>query len=262
MTEEKNEFENIIDNVEPKEETPKKRGRKPSAKRKGYFYEEEEEAFKEYMTSTDKLYRDKIFQEKLYPAFTKMVESIIRRYNLFTPNENFEDTFHDTMSFLITRVNNYDTSKGYKVYSYCGTICKNYLIWKRTQTMKHMNKNLSYEQFFNEANEDTRSENKTMEAKSFNEEMIEKTVKQINHILSDNYKPPITENERKIGYALLELLVNWDDIFRRMETKKFNKTSAYYFIKEYTLLPTKEVREAMKLYKNLYFFTKKKMLND
>lgn len=70
-----------------------------------------------------------------------MIESIIRRYNLFTPDEDFEETFYDTMSFLITKINNFDSSKNYKAYSYCGTICKNYLILKRTQySKKYKNK--------------------------------------------------------------------------------------------------------------------------
>lgn len=36
---------------ETKSNAPKKRGRKPSKKRKGYFYEEQEEAFLKYVTS-------------------------------------------------------------------------------------------------------------------------------------------------------------------------------------------------------------------
>ena len=89
-----------VDNNKKLDEKPiKKRGRKPKANRKGYFYEEEEEAFIKYVTSTDQHERDKVFREKLYPAFTKMIESIIRRYELFTPSEDFTDTFYDTMSF-------------------------------------------------------------------------------------------------------------------------------------------------------------------
>ena len=64
------------------------------------------------------------------------------------------------------------------------------------------------------------------------------------------------------GYALLELLKNWEDIFVRIETKKFNKTSVYYFIREYTMLSAKEVRDAMKRYKNLYFFAKQKVIEE
>ena len=73
------------------ESKPKKRGRKPGKNRKGYFYEEEEAAFVKYITSTDQAERNKLFNEKLLPAFTKMIESIIRRYDLFTPSEDFTE---------------------------------------------------------------------------------------------------------------------------------------------------------------------------
>ena len=47
--------------------------------RKGYFYEEQEEAVKEYLTSKSSARRNEIFNNTLLPAFTIMIESIIRR---------------------------------------------------------------------------------------------------------------------------------------------------------------------------------------
>lgn len=253
-----------VDNNKKLDEKPiKKRGRKPKANRKGYFYEEEEEAFIKYVTSTDQHERDKVFREKLYPAFTKMIESIIRRYELFTPSEDFTDTFYDTMSFLLTKVNNYDASKGFKVYSYCGTVCKNYLIMKRTNSMKKRDKQVSYDMMFPNADKDTRTDmSQETLTLNFNIELINKTIEEIQLMLSDEKIDSLTENEKKIGYALLEMLMNWEDIFKRVETKKFNKTSVLYFIKEYTRLSTKEVRDAMKKYKSLYFFTKQKLIDE
>lgn len=241
---------------------PKKRGRKPSKKRKGYFYEEQEEAFIKYVTSDNQSERDRIFREKLYPAFTKMIESIIRRYDLFTPNEDFEDTFCDTMSFLITKVNNFDPTKGYKVYSYCGTVCKNYLIYKRTQMMKQLQRQSSYDVMFTNGDKDNRSNDNTrIETIEFNNDLIGNTIKEIKRII--NIKNPIlkpTENEITVGYCLIEILTNWEEIFKQISSKKFNKTSFLYFVKEYTRLETKDIREAMKRYKELYFFTKQKLM--
>lgn len=241
---------------------PKKRGRKPSKKRKGYFYEEQEEAFIKYVTSDNQSERDRIFREKLYPAFTKMIESIIRRYDLFTPNEDFEDTFCDTMSFLITKVNNFDPTKGYKVYSYCGTVCKNYLIYKRTQMMKQLQRQSSYDVMFTNGDKDNRSNDNTrIETMTFNNDLIDRTIKEIKRII--NIKNPIlkpTENEITVGYCLIEILTNWEEIFKQISSKKFNKTSFLYFVKEYTRLESKDIREAMKRYKELYFFTKQKLM--
>ena len=89
----------------PVESLPKKRGRKPNPNKKtNYFGEYEEDIFRQYCTSTDEAYKNKIFNEVLYPVFTKMVESIIRRYILFTPGEDFQDTFDDAMSHLISKI--------------------------------------------------------------------------------------------------------------------------------------------------------------
>lgn len=241
----------------------RKRGRKPSGKRKGYFYEKEEEAFVKYINSTDQEERDTIFRETLYPAFTKMVESIIRTYELFIPTEDFEETFCDTLSFLITKVNNFDVTKGYKVYSYCGTVCKNYLIFKRNQYKKKRDKNISYDLLFPTADKDTRIDSHDEKANiSFNNELINRTISEIQILLSEENIEKLNENERQIGYALLEMLMNWEEIFKRLENKKFNKTSVWFFLKEYTNLDSKNIRDGMKKFKNLYFFTKQKMIQE
>lgn len=241
---------------------PKKRGRKPGTHRKGYFYEDEEDAFKKYVESDDVNERDRIFNDKLHPAFTKMIESLIRRYNLFTPNEEFEDTFNDTMSFLITKVNNFDFSRGKKVYSYCGTICKNYLILKRMQVAKNTSKTISYESVFDETNPDEReSDDGTNDVISFNTNLIKTISKKISEILDKQDEYNLTENEVKVGSAIVVMLDNWEDIFQMTDTKKFNRTSVLFFIREYTMLSTKEVREAIKVYKDLYAITKEELLS-
>ena len=56
--------------------------------------------------------------------------------------------------------------------------------------------------------------------------------------------------------------MNWEEIFKRLENKKFNKTSVLFFLKEYTMLNSKDIREGMRKYKNLYFFTKEKLINE
>ena len=232
---------------------PAKRGRKPSKQKKGYYFGEEEElAFQTYVNSTNQYERDNIFRQKLYPAFTKMVESIIRTYILFVPTEDFDETFHDTLSFLITKINNFDASKGYKLYSYCGTVCKNYLMFKRSQSKKKRDKQLSYDLLFPSADKDTRVDN----------DEDDKTISEIQIMLSDENIGSLNENEQKIGYALLEMLMNWEEIFKRLENKKFNKTSVLFFLKEYTMLNSKDIREGMRKYKNLYFFTKEKLINE
>jgi hypothetical protein len=227
-----------------------------------YFGEEEEKAFVEYVNCTDQTVRDKLFAQKLYYPFTKMIESIIRRYNLFTPDEDFQETFFDTMSFLITKINNFDTSKNKKAYSYCGTICKNYLILKRTQYSKKIQKQISYDLLYpNSENDNRTSINYEKKAIEFNTELINNTISQLQEILLPENCVKLTDNEINIGNALLEMMLNWEEIFNHMGSDKFNKSCVLQFIRDYTDLPTKDIREGMKRYKDLYVFTKQKLIN-
>ena len=66
--------------MENTEQTPKKHR---TRERKGYFYEREEDAVKRYLTCEDETEKNEIFNTILRPAFTKMIESIIRRYKLY-----------------------------------------------------------------------------------------------------------------------------------------------------------------------------------
>ena len=197
------------------------------------------------------------------PAFTKMIESIIRRYDLFTPQEDFKDTFYDTLSFLITKVNNFDVTKGYKVYSYCGTVCKNYLILKRTQTMKQRERMTQFDEAYMETRKDM-IENSPIFKRNVNDEMIARMQTKLQSIVDGEveFEEPLTENEIKVGYGLIELLSNWEDLFQKMGSDKFNRTSVLYFLKEYTMLTTSEVRQALKRYRDVYFDLKQTFLKE
>jgi hypothetical protein len=243
-----------------------KRGRKPGKNRKGYWYEEQEENFKQYLKCENKEEKERIFNTVLRPAFTKMAESIIRRYNLYPPDESFQETFDDTMSFLMTKIENFNPDSGYKSYSYCGTIIKNYLIYKINQYAKNQKRNTSYDSYNSEEMSnitDTikysyNSDNNV----TFLSELMKKTSKDIQLILDEPIKNKLNENQIKVGKALVEILDNWEDLFAQMGSNKFNKSSILLFLKETTLLSTKEIRDASKVYKSLYYMLKKNMLNE
>lgn len=240
-----------------------KRGRKPSAERKGYFYEEEENAFVKYLTTENYKEKNEIFNNILFPAFTKMIESIIRRYNLYPPEETFQDTFDDTMSFLLSKIEHFDPSSGYKAYSYCGTVCKNYLICKINQYNKNLKRNDRYELVQNDIIDNIKfSYDQQSNKIQILGELINDTVKEIQNIVDNSELNKLSENEIKVGNALINLLGNWEDLFARMGSNKFNKSSILLFLRESTFLSTKEIRDGMKKYKSIYKDLRKKMLDD
>ena len=67
------------------------------------------------------------------------------------------------------------------------------------------------------------------------------------------HKKRLNDNERKVGYALIDILDNWETAFDSMNGgSKYNKNSVLETMRNYTNLSTKDIRIAMKRFKELY----------
>lgn len=238
-----------------------KRGRKAkSEQEKMYFSQKQEEAVKKYLEEPDPSVRNQIFNETLKPAFTKMVESIIRRYKLFVPEEEFDETFNDIMSFLSTKMDKFDPDKHHKAYSYYGTICKNQLIYKINQFKRKIERNEPYDDTY-ENFQNNIQYSVSEDENSFTQELVGNIVGKI-HSMIDDENCHLSENEKKVGSVLCDLFTNWENVLTDDGSNKLNKSKVLYYLRENTLLTTKEVRDNMKKYKFAYYEIKKKMLED
>ena len=65
-------------------------------------------------------------------------------------------------------------------------------------------------------------------------------------------KEDLSDNEQKLGYALLEIFSNFDKIFQVGDGNKFNKNLILLSLREMTSLSTKEIRISLKRYKKMY----------
>ena len=295
-----------------------KRGRKPK-ERKGYFYEEEENAIVKYINEEDINEKNKIFNTVLYPALTKMIESIIRRYKLFVPDEEFDQNFSDTISYLLTKINHFrpviniyeeienpsedikvsattiwhddfhvraedddpkyinvrytndddyfnpievsnyykKVEKHYKAYSYCGTVCKNYLMYKCSQYSKKRMRNTPYDDVFEEISNSERystdGENYSLVA----ERLVKSVSNEIESMIENREQFELSEEEIIVGKALINLLRNWEEVLPSDGSNKLQKSSVLYFLREETMMTTKEVRDNMKKYKSAFNALKK-----
>ena len=297
-----------------------KRGRKPK-ERKGYFYEKEENAIVQYINEENAEEKNKIFNTILYPALTKMIESIIRRYKLFVPDEDFEQNFNDTISYLLTkidhfkpRITGYDLNENekelakhhfvtmseedlksklrdaseedpdyivvyfgfddedesninkkyykkethnYKAYSYCGTVCKNYLMFKSTQYAKKKIRNTSYDEVFEELCNSMKYSTSETNYTEIAEKLVVDVAYEIERMIENAEENLLNENEIKVGNALIDLLRNWEEVLPNGGSNKLQKSSVLYFLREETMMSTKEVRDNMKKYKCIYKILKK-----
>jgi hypothetical protein len=300
-----------------------KRGRKPK-QRKGYFYEKEEEAIIQYIHEENIIEKNRIFNTVIYPALTKMIESIIRRYKLFVPDEDFDQNFNDTISYLLTKINHFkpqitgynlieneneiskhhfeimseedlkqklrDASENdpeyvvvyfgfddeenaninkkyykkethnYKAYSYCGTVCKNYLMYKSTQYAKKKERNISYDNIVEELANNSKYSTYETSSVEIAEKLVYNMGNEIENMITETSDLNLTEDEIKVGKALVSLLRNWEELLPNGGSNKLQKSSVLYFLREETMMTTKEVRDNMKKYKNAYKLIKKALL--
>lgn len=231
-----------------------KRGRKRTNEL--YFGPEEEEAVVKFLESTDESERNIIFNEWLKAPLDKMIESIIRRYKLYRKGETFEELHSDTVSFLMTKVHRFEAGRGKKAYSYFGTISKNYILGLLIKDEKYLRQTSSYEDMANEF-EEREDLTYVIDNDGFvMDDFIVKLIEGIKEEMNDEHLPPkkkLNDNEKKVGFALIYILENWETAFETMEGgSKYNKNSVLETMRNYTLLSTKDIRIAMKKYKDLY----------
>ena len=251
------------------QEEPKKRGRKPN--KKPYFGPQEEEAVKRYLelgeiikdpksqegyrwtgTTEEDVLRNKIYSKHLRAPLNKMIESIIRRYKLYSKTMEFEDLHADTLSFLHVKFHKFKPLKNKKSYSYYGTVCKHYLLGKMIKEDKRLKQNLSYDDVAPMVEENEDMSYYIDEPSTDLNELINGISEAIKKEMENKV---LTENELKVGNALTSILDEWENLFDDDNVpgkNKFNKNLILYYMREMTTLNTKDIRNAMKRYRIIY----------
>jgi hypothetical protein len=230
-----------------------------------YFGENEEYAMLLFLSAKTQYDRTVIFNEHLKYAFTKLVESIIRTYGLHSKDEDFDEQFNDSLSFIMTKIENFKpgkigkSGKPVKAYSYFGTITKRYLISKLKDKYEEKLKSTSYDDISHEINDDERFSYNIDDETNFHD-------KKFFIGLGDAIKKQMGGNNMKqndmiIGNTIVELLERWDSIFddkgNHKGSVKFNKNLILLYLREITGLQPKDIRKSLKHFKRAYVVYKK-----
>lgn len=247
------------------------RGRKK--KSDPYFGPNEEAAVVRFLEAEDMAEKSKIYKEWLEKPIIKMVESIIRRYKLYRKGFTFEETRDDAISYIIWKSNKFEPDLEKKAYSYYGTICRNYILGLIQKDAKVFKKTASFEDSYPSIEERDDLIYHLSDSEYAQEDLIKDMSNQIKDELNGNLsdKKKLTENERKVGEALIYLLDNWEMIFEgpivdtdgspmncmeHLGGAKYNKNIILATIRDYTNLTTKDIRVSIRRFKSLYFLFK------
>jgi hypothetical protein len=234
----------------------KKRGRK--AVKENYFDVREEEAVRKFLIAESSYEKNKIYNQFLRSPLDKMISSIIRRYKLYRKDMDFEEIHTDTHSFLMTKVDKFKPDKNKKAYSYFGTICKNYLMGQIIKDQKETNRKISYEDI-----------SSSLEERPDLTYRIDDDVIETDHVINEYLSElkiyieseQLNDNEKKLGYALIDLFDNYETIFSGADNNKFNKNVILLSLREMTNLSTKEIRSSIKRFKKLYIVIQSRIKN-
>lgn len=234
----------------------KKRGRK--AVNLNYFDVREEDAVRKFLVTDNSYEKNKIYNEFLRGPLDKMISSIIRRYKLYRKDMDFNEIHTDTHSFLMTKVDKFKPDKNKKAYSYFGTICKNYLMGQIIKDQKETNRKISYEDISSSLEERSDMSYRIDDDIVETDIIIVEYLKELKEFI-DNEN--LNDNEKKLGYALIDLFDNYESIFSGADNNKFNKNVILLSLREMTNLSTKEIRSSIKRFKKLYTVIQIKMKN-
>ena len=234
----------------------KKRGRK--AVKENYFDTREETAVRNFLIAESSYEKNKIYNQFLRAPLDKMISSIIRRYKLYRKDMDFNEIHTDTHSFLMTKVDKFKPDKNKKAYSYFGTICKNYLMGQIIKDQKETNRKISYEDISSTIEERPDMIYRIDEDIIDTDLIINQYLKELKDFIENE---SLNDNERKLGYALIELFDNYESIFSGADNNKFNKNVILLSLREMTNLSTKEIRSSIKRFKKLYMVIQLKMKN-
>jgi hypothetical protein len=234
----------------------KKRGRK--AVKENYFDVREEEAVRKFLIAESSYEKNKIYNQFLRLPLDKMISSIIRRYKLYRKDMNFEEIHTDTHSFLMTKVDKFKPDKNKKAYSYFGTICKNYLMGQIIKDQKETNRKISYEDISSSLEERPDMSYRIDDDIIETDYVINKYLEELKDYIESEQ---LNDNEKKLGYALIDLFDNYESIFSGADNNKFNKNVILLSLREMTNLSTKEIRSSIKRFKKLYIVIQSRIKN-
>jgi len=208
-----------------------------------YFTQDTEDAIVAYNNSKDVTFRQKIFTDRIYYPFYKLVENIIHTFRFYyTDVEDLEDLKHEVISLLIEeKIHMFDSTRGAKAYSYFGTIVKRHLINYNNKNYKRLKSLAPVEDFNGTYDLDTADVRPySFTLRQIFDIYIEKTYDKLEDLFPK-------EADRKVADAILTLFK------KRYDLDIFKKKALYIYIREMTGTETPYLTKVINVLKTEFY---------
>lgn len=205
-----------------------------------------------------------------------MTESILRKYPTHFGNYDVHEIEANALSHLIEHMVKFNpekitkSGKKAKAFSYCQTIVRNFYKDHSKKSYNEQKTNLPWEDYSDEIN--TKKEF-SYELEDANRNELEELINIVTNKMSERIEEDksLKKNEIIVGEAIIHVLTKWHELFleespvgkyNKKVTNNFAKNKILLYLKEQTLLTTKEIRMSMKPYKDIYNVEKTLFYNE
>lgn len=218
---------------------------KPANKNNYYFTQQTEDAIVMYNTSSDPVFRDRIFQKEIYYPLYKLSENIIHTFKFYyTDVSDIEDLKLEVVSMLVEeKLHRFDPTNGAKAFSYFQTIVKRWLINYNNKNYKKLKQIGSFEEI--EDSYETELDNQSSRVVTL-ATVMDRFVECSYDSLEKEFNK---EQEQKVADAILTLFKT------RQDLEIFKKKALYIYIREMTDCETPTLTRVISKLKDEFYNT-------
>lgn len=212
-----------------------------------YFTMETQEAICEFQKSTDRRDREKLYVEKIMPAFEKLVENLINIHKFSGLHDTYEDLKNDCVNFLFETIHKFNPTMGTNAFSYFNVVAKNWLIIKTKQKAQRGRRDVSIDDPKGLSTSEIQivEERSTVPSQDFLLENAENTANILKLMYEIRSRVKV-ENELLCINSVITIFENINDI------DILNKSAILLYIRELSGLSPKQLTTSMQAVKKHY----------
>lgn len=197
---------------------------KPVNKDNYYFTQETEDAIVLYNTSSDPVFRDKLFKRDIYFPLYKLSENIIHTFKFYyTDVDDIEDLKLEVITMLVEeKLHRFDPNNGAKAFSYFQTIVKRWLINYNNRNYRKLKQIGSFDETEDSYESDLDAEDSMqISLKVVVDKFVEESYLNLEELFPKSH-------EQNVADAILTLFKT------RYDLEVFKKKALYIYIREMT----------------------------
>lgn len=219
-----------------------------------YFTEDTQNAIIEWQKEPDPIFKQKIYKERIHPAFDALVDNLINVNGYKANMEQKEDLKNECLSFLSGVIGKYDHEKGFRAFAYFNIVAKHWLTIRCKKAAKEVTRMVSLDNpdAWTDKNPELILGISTLDHLESNS-VVKLTKEQLEFIINEVKTLLRSESHKRVLDAALVILEQPDEL------DFMNKRGISTYLRNLTGLTQKEISTALSAIKKKYRIVKYQM---